>query len=377
MATSKNSLAKDLMIVLSPYNYHRYAQYLTPRDCLTPADFVKMPLSKYFTVDLSKAYINGKPNLMVMNEIFDEFSAEDKDDVKLHTLKLISQEMDIYGKVGTTFHLLLGLSMESWLNMMWQKTSFGDELILYALGRSYNRHTIIYNKNRLWCTMEIMTPLPPVEIHNSCDVHLIYIEGGLFATLRRRPETMLLPLVLSSSIFEEPLDMSISALPTTNLITEKEPEPAPVTMDRVHVEITVSASGKIKDIITNLDPDLDEPVPHTSWVITIEDPIELLDSDTEHTGQNPSAVDSGSIGVNMENVPTVTADISDPESPRITPITPVNVTSSNVDDTIGVNTPNINETPIPPDTQELIEVLSSAESDSTVIYEAPNKHRLA
>ena len=266
--------------------------------------------------------------------------------------------MDFYEKVGTTFHLLLGLNMEAWLNMMLRKTIFGDELTLYALSRSYNRHTIVYNKNRLWCTMEIKTPMPPVDIHNNCNVHLIYIEGGLFATLRRKPETALLPLVLLSAVYEEPLDMTVHPMPTTSLVTKVQTKLTPAAVDCVYVEITVSASGKIKDIITNLDPDDKESLPTLSRVITLPDPCAKPDSvnhDDGSTGVNTSPLNitvCGMTGVNEYNL--------HPDS-----------TTTNLDDPIGVNAPSATKEP------ELIEVLSSTDSDSTVIYDAPDEHKLA
>ena len=308
------SLACELMSLLSPFNYQKQAQYLTPRDCLTPEDFIKMPLSKYYAVDIDKTLCRGKPNPQILYDIFGEFSQEESADVKLHTLDLISQEIDLYEKIGTTYLLHLGISMEGWLNMMLRKTSFADELMLYALSRSYNRHTIVYNKNRLWCTMDINQPLSPTEIHNHCDVHLVYITGGLFAQLRLKPDTLLLPMVLNSSTLDEPMDMSITGPPTQDLIIKpKDPSTQKTVLENVHVEITVNSSGTIEDIVTNLDPDVTSSEIKESRVL-VNPPINIdFSSIVVPTAPNDvtSTSSSDPIGVNASTqVHTTTGPVS-------------------------------------------------------------------
>ena len=336
----------------------------------------------------------GKPNSQILYDIFGEFSQEDSADVKLHTLDLISQEIDLYEKVGTTYLLLLGISMESWLNMMLRKTSFADELMLYALSRSYNRHTIVYNKNRLWCTMDITRPLTATEIHNHCDVHLVYITGGLFAQLRRKPDTLLLPVVLSSSTLEQPMDMSITGPPTQDLIIKpKNPSDQNTPLENVHVEITVSSSGTIEDIVTNLDPDVDSTgitesrvlvnpptnidfssivVPTTSSVTDqtdqISNPIGVNVTTRDHNVAEKDVVpgSDGSIVANVDDVNNFGININQETT------TGVNGLPTQSSATIGAN--NVIASNVEP---ELIEVLSSEESDSTIIYEVPNAARLA
>ena len=390
-----NKLARELMSVLSPFNYRKQAQYLTGRDCLTPEDFMKMPLSKYYAVDIDKSLCRGKPNPQILYDVFGEFSQEDSADVKLHTLDLISQEIDLYEKIGTTYLLLLGISMEGWLNMMLRKTSFADELMLYALSRSYNRHTIVYNKNRLWCTMDINQPLTATEIHNHCDVHLVYITGGLFAQLCCKPATLLLPVVLSSSTLEKPMDMSITGPPTQDLIIKpNDPSEQKTLLENVHVEITVNSSGAIEDIVTNLDPDVNSSeitesrvlvnpptnidfssivVPTTSSInrqTISSDPISVNAStlgqiETETNLQPIINTTSGSIGANA-------GDCSTPENNgNLGTLVTTGVNGSQVQTPVAIGVNNVAVEP------ELIEVLSSAESDSTIIYEVPNAARLA
>ena len=123
------------------------------------------------------------------------------------------------------------------------------------------------------------------------------------------------------------------------------------------MEITVSASGKINDIITNLNPDLDEPTPQSSRVITIED------QDDQNDLCKP-----GSIGVNRATALSEIEDISDTEPPQVTLPTPAAIITGKNCDMIGVNTAKA---------VELVEIQSSEELDSTVIYGVPDEYKLS
>ena len=151
------------------------------------------------------------------------------------------------------------------------------------------------------------------------------------------------------------------------------------------MEITVNSSGAIEDIVTNLDPDVNSSeitesrvlvnaptdidfssivVPSTSSINSQIIPSDPISVNTSTLGQNESET-SGSIGAN-------TGDCITPvNNGNLGTMVTTGVNGSQVQTSVTIGVNNIAAEP------ELIEVLSSAESDSTIIYKVPNAARLA
>ena len=78
-----------------------------------------------------------------------------------------------------------GQDLAIWLtHQVEHKMAHADELAIYALSHLYNRHMVVFGKNRPWCTIRPTGDPKEVDFINSCHVHLLYIGVNMFAPLR-------------------------------------------------------------------------------------------------------------------------------------------------------------------------------------------------
>ena len=64
-----------------------------------------------------------------------------------------------------------------------------DELATFALSRLYKRHSVIYTKNRTWCTIGTSKPLSEMNVYLSCDVRLVQMGPRNFVSLIKKPSS--------------------------------------------------------------------------------------------------------------------------------------------------------------------------------------------
>ena len=109
------------------------------------------------------------------------------------------------------------------MNVMARPDTAADELAIFALSKMYGKHTVIYNKARPWTTLDPPYPMTETELHDNCQIHLVYVGKDSYGILRRKPfaetaapvsvESMLEPMKLCKTpkkqCQNEPWDLSI------------------------------------------------------------------------------------------------------------------------------------------------------------------------
>ena len=109
------------------------------------------------------------------------------------------------------------------MNVMSKPDTAADELAIFALSKMYGKHTVIYNKARPWTTLDPPYPMTETELHDNCQIHLVYIGKDSYSILCRKPfvettaplsvESMLEPMKLRKTpkkqCQNEPWDLSI------------------------------------------------------------------------------------------------------------------------------------------------------------------------
>ena len=100
-------------------------------------------------------------------------------------LALIRLDLDYYKKVR---HVILGfknINIEQWMNVMLKPDIAVDELAIFALSKMYGKHTVIYNKARPWSTLDPPYLMSKTELHDNCQIHLVYVGKDSYGILRR------------------------------------------------------------------------------------------------------------------------------------------------------------------------------------------------
>ena len=109
------------------------------------------------------------------------------------------------------------------MNAMSKPAIAADELAIFVLSKMYGKHTIIYNKARPWSTLDPPYLMSETELHDNCQIHLVYVGKDSYGILRHKPftetiaplsvETMLEPMKLRKTskghCQNEPWDLSI------------------------------------------------------------------------------------------------------------------------------------------------------------------------
>ena len=86
---------------------------------------------------------------------------------------------------------------------MKNQSTFGDELMLFALARTFQRHVVVYSRNRCWCTIGTDEPINGDRLLEVCQVHLVYIGENMYGELRRKPfATKRPPFVSAAPVYD-------------------------------------------------------------------------------------------------------------------------------------------------------------------------------
>ena len=91
---------------------------------------------------------------------------------------------------------MLNLDLNSWLLRTKNPKIPADEAGLYSLCHLYSRHALAYTIGSIWSTLELQGNYSVDELKKHCDIHLVFMEGGIHAQLHKKP---MIPRLLSVS----------------------------------------------------------------------------------------------------------------------------------------------------------------------------------
>ena len=177
----------ELMSIISDFNYKRYIQCISPCDTVTPESFQNRSLSQTHWIDSRNSYDGVLINCGFIFDIFGAFSSEDADSVQSGMIKIIQSEHELYTQVGRVVLNMRGCNLDTWLGEMSDVNCLPDELMLYALSRTYNRHTFVMCNDRNWSTLEVRRPMDESSAMQACHVHLVYLGNGTYGELKQKP----------------------------------------------------------------------------------------------------------------------------------------------------------------------------------------------
>ena len=140
-------------------------------------------LSHLFIIDRSTCIINGEINNEQLFSTFSQFSDEDPESVRTDIIKRIESSKHIYEAVGIEFFQHREWNITEWAMAICSQYYYGDELLLFVMCRVFHRHALVICRNCYWCTFEIKSDMDIHEVLDACDLHLVHICPGIFASL--------------------------------------------------------------------------------------------------------------------------------------------------------------------------------------------------
>ena len=223
MATGDSgSIVMELYNALKTFPFRRMVSFIRKSSSLTCKEYNNSEQSKDYWLDTRNCKHSRKVTKQCVFELFGTFSNENATDVRAGMLTVIQLDLDYYKIAGHFILGFKGIKIDQWMNVMARPDTAADELAIFALSKMYGKHTVIYNKARPCTTLDPPYPMTETELHDNCQIHLVYVGKDSYGILRRKPfietaapasvESMLEPMKLrktpKNNCQSEPWDLS-------------------------------------------------------------------------------------------------------------------------------------------------------------------------
>ena len=100
-AGKKISMAEELLSMVSHFGYKEIVPFINERDAITLDKFKTTQLAEYFTIDTSRAFVNGRANLNHIYELFGDLAGYTATQVRLLLLKHMAKDPGFHIRQGT------------------------------------------------------------------------------------------------------------------------------------------------------------------------------------------------------------------------------------------------------------------------------------
>ena len=262
-----NSLAMELYNALQTFPFRGMVSFIRKSSNVTRKEFNNSEKSKEYWLDTRNCKRGKKMNKQCVFEMFGTFSNENATDVRAGMLAVMRLDVNYYKKVG---HIILGfknINLDQWMQSMALPNVAADELAIFALSKMYRKHTLIYNKARLWSTLDPPYPMSEKELHDNCQIHLVYVGKDSYGILQRKLFTETYA-PLSAKAMMEPMKIRKRAVGQC----QNEPWDLSTHGHDVSVSASVDTSFVHNDTLhrdLDVEPDASVPVPEPSENIVI------------------------------------------------------------------------------------------------------------
>ena len=191
--STSTSMADELLTSILPRPYTGIVPYLSPSSFLTVNEFEKSSLASNSWLDLPTGDMHKKGRKScdpdVVFRVFGDFSDHEPSEVRAAMLSYISEDFNYFRDVSWLNLNMHKKKLSQWLDDMRNQNTPADELATFTLSRLYKRHSVIYTKNRTWCTIGTSKPLSEMDVYLSCDVRLMQMGPRNFVSLIKKPSS--------------------------------------------------------------------------------------------------------------------------------------------------------------------------------------------
>ena len=322
----KISVASELYSELSPYKFRRHITCLSKQDYLSPVKFHKSDLGQIYWIDIRNVYKNRGINANHLYEYFGKFSDHTGSEVRQILGNLIEINDMFYRSVGLIVLDMHATSYETWMESVGDETAYADELVLYSLCKLYECHAMVYCQDRNWSTIDPTNPMDAAELHDACQIHLVYLSPGIFSELKWRPfvtpnrefrtANMIKTVQSAQSDSATPLPVNLSKDDSVKSVVSTQSS----TDDTKH-DKTDEAYKPIVEPVTPEPPEPEPPEPYQPLV----EPISPVQSSTEQENV-PTTWTTTEQSNSEAGTPDEKLNMSEPRSPYqpvVEPISPV------------------------------------------------------
>ena len=140
--------------------------------------FKKTKLAKKFTLDTTRWLDGSWMNPNAMFELFGTFSDETSEEVRSKMLDILGANgengfhNEFYDRCFIALHMA-GIELLDWISEMHKSDTPGDEIMLFELCKSYNRHCMVYTHGNIWSTVATKTLIPEEQLSELCPIKTV------------------------------------------------------------------------------------------------------------------------------------------------------------------------------------------------------------
>ena len=192
---AENSIARELLDQIDVLEHTRIARHIPRLAEVSLKYFDSSGLSSEYFLDLDEVFIKNKrkllkfrtPNPDHVYEIFGKYSHGTANVVQTSVIDYITCDPVSFKERMVVVFTMLHLNIDEWLIRTKDPKSPADEAVVYGLCQLYSRHALAYTTGSVWSTLEIHGKCNLADVKQHCDIHLIFLEGGVLGQLHKKP----------------------------------------------------------------------------------------------------------------------------------------------------------------------------------------------
>ena len=119
-------------------------------------------------------------------EIFGKYSHEEADVVRSSVIDCITCDPVSFNERMIVVFTMLHLNIDEWLLRTKNPKTPADEAVVYGLCQLYSRHALAYTTGSVWSTLEIHRKCSLEDVKGHCDIHFVFLEGGILGQLHKK-----------------------------------------------------------------------------------------------------------------------------------------------------------------------------------------------
>ena len=223
------SIAEELLQEIHAFEPTKVARHI-PRSMTISLDYFECNgLAQEYFLDLNEVYLKPKrkntkirvPNPDHIYEVFGKYSHESPDVVRTSIVDFVTCDPKSFKERLVVVFSMLHHNLNSWLLKTKNHANPADEASLYGLCHLYSRHALVYTTRSIWSSLEWRGKYSVEDIKKSCDIHLVFLDGGILGQLHRKPQV---PHLISATAPKALPPTIQEASNTVDVSSESDPE---------------------------------------------------------------------------------------------------------------------------------------------------------
>ena len=321
--SSASSGLKRLKLLHRPYR--SACEHIHKDDYVPAGEFFKFHIADSHWIDWNNSTRGNRgitTNPEYLLNLYGEICGDKTRDLRQELINHVSLNSNYYSKKIVVSLIMSGIDIIDWLEKMSKKSTPLDEIGIYIMSNMLDIHTTVYQRNRLWSTLELKGATETSLVANS-DLLLVWVEPGRYCILREKKRDLIKPAQLTGHVTIDPVTKHLVYTPWN--LSESEVLSSVDAMDQKRIKREAIESSETEKEVQTIE---------LGRIVNYDQLRELfvdrspLQSDTE-TDSEPDQPGQSAELRHGEDEPVLTgatADILQPEqidTPEYTTETPV------------------------------------------------------